>query len=216
MLRYLRGHAGVRRPLVAEHVARRHARTGTGIQMDETALPILLVDLAAREGVLDAGGAHGLLADGPARGRVPGAQRPRQPAGSLGGGARLLAVHRRRRDRGAPCRGRPRRRGRGRRRRRATCARRRTPGTRSIERWLYVSGHRPGAAARRRWLLRAGRAAGRADAASPRDGFVPIKNRPPDQSRRVPRPRSSASTRSPWSASACAPRTIRASSARSR
>ena len=42
----------------------------TGIQMDEIALPVLLVDLAARCGALKPGERERLLADGPARGRL--------------------------------------------------------------------------------------------------------------------------------------------------
>ena len=74
-----------------------------GVQMDETALPILLVDLARRAGGAAGGRPRGagLLADGPAGGRLPGAQRPGHPAGPLGGGRRLHALHAGGRDRGA-------------------------------------------------------------------------------------------------------------------
>ncbi len=70
-----------------------------GIQMDETALPILLVDLAHREKALAAGRSGNVLADGKESGRVSGAQRPGQPTGSLGGRSGLFAVH----SRGGNC-----------------------------------------------------------------------------------------------------------------
>ena len=100
-----------------------------GIQMDETALPILLVDLAAREGVIDTQRARCVLADGAAGGRVSRAQRSGQSAGSLGGGTRLLAVHHRDRDRRAAGRRRSGRRGGEHDGRRRICGRRPTRGT---------------------------------------------------------------------------------------
>jgi hypothetical protein len=72
-----------------------------GIQMDETALPILLVDLAHREKGLGRRRCCQVLADGEKGGRVSGAQRPGQPAGSLGGRSRLHPVHGRGGNRGA-------------------------------------------------------------------------------------------------------------------
>ena len=72
-----------------------------GIQMDETALPILLVDLARREHGLSRGGPDRVLADGPAGRGLPGSQRPRQSPGSLGGGPGLFTVHGRRGNRRA-------------------------------------------------------------------------------------------------------------------
>ena len=50
-IRLPRGHPGRGRPLAAEHVGG-GSSYWKGIQMDETALPILLVDLARREGAL--------------------------------------------------------------------------------------------------------------------------------------------------------------------
>ena len=50
-----------------------------GIQMDETALPILLVDLAARERRARPGERRRVLADGPASGRVPRRNGPVSP-----------------------------------------------------------------------------------------------------------------------------------------
>ena len=61
-----------------------------GIQMDETALPILLVDLAARQGVIDAQLARRVVADGAPSGGISCAQWSRQSAGSLGGRARAI------------------------------------------------------------------------------------------------------------------------------
>lgn len=69
-----------------------------GIQMDETAFPILLVDLARREGILD---------DGAEGGQLPCHQWPRHPAGSLGGGPRVLPFYAGSRDRQPSGRGRP-------------------------------------------------------------------------------------------------------------
>ena len=73
----------------------------TGIQMDEAALPVLLVDLAARCGALQAWRARAVLADGAARRRLRRAQWSGQPAGSLGRRRGLFAVHARRGDRRA-------------------------------------------------------------------------------------------------------------------
>jgi glucoamylase len=75
-----------------------------GIQMDETALPILLVDLARREKALAEGGCDAILADGEEGGGLLGAQWPGQPAGSLGGRSGLYAVHGRGGDCRAACR----------------------------------------------------------------------------------------------------------------
>ena len=153
-----------------------------GIQMDETALPILLVDLAAREGVLDAERARCVLADGAARRRVSRPQWSRQPAGSLGGGSGLLAVHDRRRNRRAAGRRRPGRRGRRTRRPRRICGKRPTPGTPASNDGCMSTGT---ALAQQHgvdgYYVRVAEP-DRADAASPCHGFVPIKNRPPDQS----------------------------------
>ena len=64
-----------------------------GIQMDETALPILLVDLAHREKALADGDVARFWPMVTEGGGLSGPQRPGQPAGSLGGRSRLFAVH---------------------------------------------------------------------------------------------------------------------------
>ena len=100
-----------------------------GIQMDETALPILLVDLAARHDVIDTRERNAFWPMVRTRRRIPGAERSCQSAGSLGRRARLLSVYARDRSRGASRR---RRIGRGdgaTRRLRRICARPPTHGT---------------------------------------------------------------------------------------
>ena len=82
-----------------------------GIQMDETALPILLVDLAARQGVIDTQLARRVVADGAASGGISRAQWSRESAGSLGGRAGLFSVYHRDGNRRAPGRRRSGRRG---------------------------------------------------------------------------------------------------------
>ncbi len=102
------GDAGGGRPLAAEHVARRHAlleRRPDG--RDRVSDP-------AGRSRLARGRAAGVeaarpLADGAAGGGLPRPQRTGHPAGSLGGGRRLLALHARGRDRRAAGRRRPRR-----------------------------------------------------------------------------------------------------------
>ena len=99
------GHAGARRTVAAEHVARRS--------------PLLGRRAARRGGVSDPAGRRpvasrcarrlGGVADGAASGVVPGARRAGDAAGPLGRGCRLLAVHPRRVHRGSAGRGRPRR-----------------------------------------------------------------------------------------------------------
>ena len=125
-----------------------------GIQMDETALPILLVDLAARHGRHRRELARRVVADGAASGGISRAQWSRESAGSLGGRARLFAVHHRDRDRRAAGRRRSGRRGieqdgsrlSARDGRRLECQHR----TMAV-----CVGNGIGASARRRWLLRA-------------------------------------------------------------
>jgi glucoamylase len=152
-----------------------------GVQMDETALPILLVDLARREGALDSNGivelwpmvrkaAGFLVRNGP----VTQQDRWEEDAGyspftlateiaALLGAADLAELNR-------------------------------EPGIASylretadawnacIERWIYVTGtelaRRCGVAG---YYVRVAPPE-RAELASPLQGFVPIKNRPPDQS----------------------------------
>ena len=152
-----------------------------GIQMDETALPILLVDLAAREGALDRPeqdacwpmvrrAAAFLVGNGP----VSPQDRWEEDAGyspftvavqiaallaaadlaDAAGDAVAAEYLRETADTWNAC----------------------------VERWLYVAdtdlARRHGVDG---YYVRVGEP-DRADAASPRDGFVPIKNRPPDQS----------------------------------
>ena len=78
-----------------------------GLQLDECALPILLVDLAWRHGRAAPPATGAVLADGPRRRRVCGAQRPDHQPGPLGGERRLHPVHPRRRDRRPAGRRRP-------------------------------------------------------------------------------------------------------------
>ena len=181
VLRYLRGHAGGRRPLVAEHVARRHA--------------VLARHPDGRNGPADSPGgsrrargrarsprAGRVLADGAARRRVSRAQRSGQPAGSLGGRPRLL-----RRSPSPPksprCWSPPTWPTRSGHTTAATYLRETADAwNASIERWLYVAGtelaQQHGVDG---YYVRVAEP-DQADAASPRHGFVPIKNRPPDQS----------------------------------
>ena len=152
-----------------------------GIQMDETALPVLLVDLAAREGVLDAAerGAYWpmvrkavafLVGNGPVSPQDRWEEDPGYSPFTIAVQVAALLV-------AADL---------------ATAAGEVTAadylrGTAdawnaSIERWLYVSGsdlaaqHGVGG-----YYVRVAEP-DRADAASPRSGFVPIKNRPPEAS----------------------------------
>ena len=152
-----------------------------GIQMDETALPILLVDLAAREGALSAherdscwpmvrNAAAFLVGNGPVSPQDRWEEDPGYAPFTIAVEiAALLAAADLADSLGeAP----------------AAAYLRETADAwnASIERWLYVTGSE--------LALQHGvdgyyvRVAepDRADASSPRDGFVPIKNRPPDQS----------------------------------
>jgi glucoamylase len=152
-----------------------------GIQMDETALPILLVDLATREGVLDARECEAcwpmvrkaavfLARNGPVspqdRWEEDGGYSPFTVAAEI---AALLVAAEMADSNGEST---------------AAAYLRETADSwnASIERWLYVEGTD---------LARTHGVDGyyvrvstpdQADAASPCDGFVPIKNRPPDQS----------------------------------
>ena len=99
-----------------------------GVQMDETGLPDPAGGPGASQGRARRDRAGAPLADGPAGRGVPGAQRPGHPAGPLGGGPRLLALHARGRGGGAAVRRRPRRHPTSPRSPR-TCARPPTPGT---------------------------------------------------------------------------------------
>ena len=83
----------------------------TGVQIDECAFPILLVDLIWREGGLRDQEVAAALAHGASRRGICRPQRSGHRPGSLGGGWRLLALHTRCRNRSAPRRSRHRRSG---------------------------------------------------------------------------------------------------------
>jgi glucoamylase len=153
----------------------------SGIQMDETALPILLVDLAAREGALDGDGGQAywpmvkraasfLVRNGPVSPQDRWEEDPGYSPFTVAAEIAALLVAAELADRASE----------------ATAATylRETADTwnESIERWLYVEGTD---LARQYdvdgYYVRVS-APDQADAASPSGGFVPIKNRPPDQS----------------------------------
>jgi glucoamylase len=152
-----------------------------GIQMDETALPILLVDLAARKGALDAAeweacwpmvrqAASFLARNGPVSPQDRWEEDPGYAPFTVAAQIAALLAAADLEDVVKET---------------AVAAYLRETAdawNASIERWLYVEGTD---------LARQHGVDGyyvrvtepdRADAASPRDGFVPIKNRPPDQS----------------------------------
>ena len=152
-----------------------------GLQMDETALPILLVDLAAREGVLDdlerdacwpmvRRAVAFLVGNGPVSPQDRWEEDPGYAPFTVAAQIAALLAAADLADRvGEPT---------------ASAYLRETADAwnASIERWLYVEDTD---------LARAHGVEGyyvrvaepdQADAASVRDGFVPIKNRPPDQS----------------------------------
>jgi glucoamylase len=152
-----------------------------GVQMDETALPILLVDLAAREGVIDTAGrgamwpmvrpaAAFLVRNGPVSPQDRWEEEPGYSPFTLATEIAALLVAADLADAAAN----------------ATAARylRETADAWNscVERWLYVTGTE---LAQQHdvdgYYVRVA-APDRADAASPSHGFVPIKNRPPDQS----------------------------------
>ena len=81
----------------------------SGVQMDETAFPILLIDLMRREAPEALGKARTLVADGPQCRQLHHSQRPRYPAGSLGRRRWLFSVHTRSGNLSAACRRRYRR-----------------------------------------------------------------------------------------------------------
>ncbi len=99
-----------------------------GIQLDETALPVILIDSAFREGLI-APANWRLLADGAARRALHPAQRTDDGPGPLGGGFGLLAVHARSRNGGPGGRGRHCDSARPSRGRQSTCSKPRTCGT---------------------------------------------------------------------------------------
>jgi glucoamylase len=153
----------------------------TGVQMDETALPILLVDLADRQGVLDSHGsdtywpmvrraASFLACNGPVSPQDRWEEEPGYAPFTIATEIAALLVAADMAD--------------ARENKTAADYLRETADAwnDSIERWLYVSGTE---LARQHgvdgYYARVA-APDRADAASPSRGFVPIKNRPPDQS----------------------------------
>ena len=152
-----------------------------GIQMDETALPILLVDLAARQGVIDASWRDGLwpmvrraaaflARNGPVSPQDRWEEEPGYSPFTIATEIAALLVAADLADAGAN--------------RTAADYLRETADAwnASIERWLYVSGtelaHQHAVDG---YYVRVA-VPDRADAASPCQGFVPIKNRPPDES----------------------------------
>ena len=152
-----------------------------GIQMDETALPILLVDLAARQGVIDASwrdalwpmvrrAAAFLARNGPVSPQDRWEEEPGYSPFTIATEIAALLVAADLADAGAN--------------KTAADYLRETADAwnASIERWLYVSGtelaHQHAVDG---YYVRVA-VPDRADAASPCQGFVPIKNRPPDES----------------------------------
>ena len=152
----------------------------SGIQMDETALPILLVDLAAREGVLDAAGrdalwpmvqraAAFLVRNGPVSPQDRWEEEPGYAPFTIATEIAALLVAADLAERAANIV--------------AADYLRATADAwnASIERWLYVSGtalaHQHAVEG---YYVRVA-VPDQADAASPCQGFVPIKNRPPDE-----------------------------------
>src|SRR5438445_6429773 len=152
-----------------------------GIQMDETALPILLVDLAARQRVIDASWRDGLwpmvrraaaflARNGPVSPQDRWEEEPGYSPFTIATEIAALLVAADLADAGAN--------------KTAADYLRETADAwnASIERWLYVSGtelaHQHAVDG---YYVRVP-VPDRADAASPCQGFVPIKNRPPDKS----------------------------------
>jgi glucoamylase len=152
-----------------------------GIQMDETALPILLVDLAARQGVIDTNwrdalwpmvrrAAAFLARNGPVSPQDRWEEEPGYSPFTIATEVAALLVAADLADAGAN--------------KIAADYLRETADAwnASIERWLYVSGtelaHQHAVDG---YYVRVA-VPDRADAASPCQGFVPIKNRPPDES----------------------------------
>jgi glucoamylase len=151
-----------------------------GIQMDETALPILLVDLAAREGVIDTKARNGLwpmvrraaaflVRNGPVSAQDRWEEEPGYAPFTIAAEVAALIVAAELADAASD--------------HTAADYLRETADSwnANIERWLYVEGtdlarlH-----AVEGYYVRVGEP-DRACAASPSQGFVPIKNRPPDR-----------------------------------
>ena len=152
----------------------------TGVQMDETALPILLVDLAAREGVIDAAGRNALwpmvrqaavflARNGPVSPQDRWEEQPGYSPFTIAAEIAALLVAAELADAASNSI--------------AADYLRETADAwnASIERWLYVQGtelaqlHGVDG-----YFVRVAQPDG-GDAASPSQGYVPIKGRPPDQ-----------------------------------
>jgi len=150
------------------------------VQMDETALPILLVDLAAREGVIDADrrqalwpmvrrAAAFLVSNGPVSPQDRWEEEPGYSPFTIATEIAALLVAADLADAASN--------------KTAADYLRATADAwnASVERWLYCSGtelaHQHGVDG---YYVRVA-VPDRADAASPYQGFVPIKNRPPDE-----------------------------------
>ena len=152
----------------------------TGVQMDETALPILLVDLAAREGVIDAAGRNALwpmvrqaavflARNGPVSPQDRWEEQPGYSPFTIAAEIAALLVAAELADAASNSI--------------AADYLRETADAwnASIERWLYVQGtelaqlHGVDG-----YYVRVAQPDG-GDAASPSQGYVPIKGRPPDQ-----------------------------------
>ena len=186
-----------------------------GLQLDECAFPMLLLDMAWRSGALRASGSAALLAHGSQRRRLRHPKRSADQAGSMGRERRIHALHPRRRRRLAARRSGDRR-GPGSRRGSGPAARHR----RRLERADRRLGLRPGYAARARsgrvGILYPHRARIAADPRPRRSRACP-GHEPRGRNRfDLPPTRSSARTRWRSCGSACARRTTRASSIRSR
>jgi glucoamylase len=151
-----------------------------GIQMDETALPILLVDLAARHGIIDTGwreslwpmvrrAAAFLARNGPVSPQDRWEEQPGYSPFTIATEIAALLVAADLADAASN--------------KTAADYLRETADTwnASVERWLYCSGTElAGQHGVDGYYVRVA-VPDRADAASPCHGFVPIKNRPPDQ-----------------------------------
>jgi glucoamylase len=152
----------------------------SGVQMDETALPILLVDLAARHGVIDSRGsaamwpmvrraASFLVRNGPVSPQDRWEEEPGYAPFTIATEIAALLVAADLAEAGCN-------------KVAATYLRETADAwNASIERWLYVAGTELASLhGVDGYYVRVARP-DRAEAASPCQGFVPIKNRPPDQ-----------------------------------
>jgi glucoamylase len=151
-----------------------------GVQMDETALPFLLVDLAAREGVIDAAGRDALwpmvrraaiflVRNGPVTPQDRWEEQPGYAPFTIATEITALLVAADLADAVSN--------------KAAAEYLRETADAwnASIERWLYVEGTELAQLHGVEGYYARVAAPDRGDAASPCHGFVPIKNRPPDQ-----------------------------------